>query len=80
MENINSHQHAIAIVNDVLQDDTDGKGSLIKIDTARAEAALCGPGCFTTHSFNRYFVCGSCKHNPFYYICGNRRCRRFKNE
>ena len=56
------------------------KVALFKAETARAEAALCGPGCLETHLPNLYYVCSSCKHNPFYYKCGNRRCRRFKNE
>ena len=56
------------------------KVALFKAETARVAAALCGPGCLETHLPNLYYVCSSCKHNPFYYKCGNRRCRRFKNE
>lgn len=66
---IHTHKQAATQVRDV---NTEAQSSLTHRD-------LCGPGCLQLHE-SRVFECGGCKHNLFYYQCGNRRCFRFKDK
>jgi hypothetical protein len=67
---IHTQKQAATQVGDV---NTEAQSSLTHPD-------LCGPGCLQRHESRVSFECGGCKHNLFYYQCGNRRCYRFKDQ